>query len=227
MKNLLKDFTIQKVLRQLSDSVIDRMLADKAQLSSADLAALRKDKKSKTNILEAITGIVRDNPDCIRLLRIAYFFYKNRSAFVGLRLYLANKDVPVDWNRVSAGKSAAEHTVILCLEHAEQVIDYFVISIHTHQGKAFCSCRNDYVDADIDIRPSQAALDQICKQLLEKLKDERGSRYCGPRSFEYDGKVFLMLEFDDLPSHQREFEEGKDKPEDKFRRLALDLSLCL
>ena len=32
-----------------------------------------------------------------------------------------------------------------------------------------------------------------------------------------------MLEFDDLPSYQREYEKGEAKPVDKYPRLALGL----
>lgn len=224
MKDLLKDFTIKKALRQLSHESIDILLTAKANYTAEALAEIRggKPKKPKTAVLEALAAIVRDSPDCVRALRVAYFFHKERGAFVGLRSYFASKNVTADWEHISQGKSEAEQSLLLYLKHMETVADYFIICIHTHQGKSYCSCRADYATVE-SILPTEVVLAKLKEALLGAMKDERGSRYCGTRSFEHDGKVFLMLELDDLPSHQREFEDGKDAPEDKFRRLALDL----
>lgn len=223
MKDLLKDFTIKKALRQLSDESIDLLLTTKAGCNVEAIVEIRgeKTKKNKTAVLDSITAIARDHPDCVRALRVAYFFHKNRSAFIGVRSYFISKNIEADWDRISKGKSEAEQTIILFLEHNNTIADYFVICIHTHQGKSYCSCRTDYVASDN--LPTESTLASLASTLLDGMKNERGSRYCGTRSFKHDGKIFLMLEFDDLPSHQREFEDGKDAAEDKFRRLALDL----
>jgi hypothetical protein len=109
---------------------IDTLPTKKANVSEETLVSIRKAGKNKTAILEAITGVSRENPDCIRVLRIAYFFHKNRSACIGLRTYLTNKKRPVDWNHVSAAKSEAVQAVLLSLEHADPVADYFIICIH-------------------------------------------------------------------------------------------------
>src|ERR1700722_2311670 len=113
MKDLLKDFSFKKVLRQLSDEVINALLIKKANVTEENLVSIRKEAKNKTAILEAITGVIRDNPECIRILRIAYFFHKNRNAFISLRTYLVNKNIPVDWDNVSASQSIAEQAVLV------------------------------------------------------------------------------------------------------------------
>jgi hypothetical protein len=66
-------------------------------------------------------------------------------------------------------------------------------------------------------------LDALKAKLLTSLHRDRGSRFSDTRSFSYDNKTFFMLEFDDLPSYQREYEDGEDKPVDKYPRLALGL----
>jgi len=224
MKNLLKDFTLQKVLRQLSEKTMDLLLSTKAGVSNADAAAIRKGEKNKTDVLKKFVEIFRENGECLRILRMAFFFHQNRSAFLSLRAYLAQKEVPIDEKCLSECKSLADQSVALCLSHRDAVAEHFIMCIHTHQSRQYLSRRNDYVNTEIKISLAELPIEKLKDQLLNELKELRGSKFCGIRSFEHQDKIFLIMEFDDLPSHAREFIEGKSTPEDQFRKLALDLT---
>jgi hypothetical protein len=220
MKDLLKDFKIQRVLNQLSDQTIDLLIAKFCDEPKPDLKSIRNDKKKK-DILQAVTEAVSDHPRCIRALRVAHFFHKERSAFTGLRPFLSgHNDIQVDWAKIDGGKSEAEQAILLYIEQEKHVGDYFVMCLHTQQSKMYCSCRNDYAGGEVNA-PDAKALDALKTKLLATIHRDRGSRYSDTRSFSNDGKTFFMLEFDDLPSYQREYE--KDKPVEKYPRLALGL----
>jgi hypothetical protein len=221
MKDLLKDFKTQSVLRQLSDQTIDLLVARFCDDSKPDLKNIRKDKK-KRDILQAITEAIADYPYCIRALRVAHFFHKERNAFINLRPFLLHNEAQVDWAKIDAGKSEAEQAILLYMEQEDLVGDFFVMCLHTQQSKMYCSCRNDYTEGDVKA-PDASALDALKAKLLTSLHRDRGSRFSDTRSFSYDNKTFFMLEFDDLPSYQREYEDGEDKPVDKYPRLALGL----
>lgn len=222
MKDLLKDFKIQRVLNQLSDQTIDLLVAKFCDEPLPDLASLRKDKK-KRDIAQALAEAISDHPRCIRALRVAHFFHKERSAFTGLRPFLTvHNDVQIDWAKIDAGKSEAEQAVLLYAEQEELVGNFFVMSLHTQQSRMYCSCRNDYSEGAVQA-PDANALEALKTKLLASLHRDRGSQFSDARSFSYDDKTFLMLEFDDLPSYQREYEKGKDKPVEKYPRLALGL----
>lgn len=222
MKDLLKDFKIQRVLNQLSGQTIDLLVARFCNDPKPDLTSIRKDKK-KRDILQAVTEAVSDHPRCIRALRVAHFFHKERGAFTGLRPFLSShNEAPLDWAKIDAGKSEAEQVVLLYMEQEKLVGDFFVMCLHTQQSKMFCSCRNDYAGGEVQA-PDAQTLDALKTKLLASIHRDRGSRYSDARSFSHDSKTFLMLEFDDLPSYQREYENGEDKPVDKYPRLALGL----
>lgn len=221
MKDLLKDFKTQSVLRQLSDQTIDLLVARFCDDPKPDLKNIRKDKK-KRDILQAITEAISDYPHCIRALRVAHFFHKERKAFINLRPFLLHKEAQVDWAKIDAGKSEAEQAILLYLEQENLVGDFFVMCLHTQQNKMYCSCRNDYTEGDVKA-PDASTLEALKDKLLTSLHRDRGSRFSDTRSFSYDNKTFFMLEFDDLPSYQREYEDGEDKPVDKYPRLALGL----
>ncbi|MDX9690697.1 MAG: hypothetical protein RBT70_09620 [Alphaproteobacteria bacterium] len=222
MKDLLKDFKIQRVLNQLSDSTIDLLVAKFCDEPSPDLKSLRKDKK-KRDIAQALAEAISNHPRCIRALRVAHFFHKERCAFTGLRPFLSSyNEAQVDWDKIDAGKSEAEQAVLLYAEQEELVGNFFVMSLHTQQSRMYCSCRNDYSDDAVQA-PDPSALEALKTKLLASLHRDRGSQFSDARSFSYDNKTFLMLEFDDLPSYQREYEKGKDKPVEKYPRLALGL----
>jgi len=222
MKDLLKDFKTQSVLRQLSDQTIDLLVARFCDDPKLDLKNIRKDKK-KREILQAITEAISDYPHCIRALRVAYFFYKERNAFINLRPFLSiHRDIQIDWAKIDAGKSEAEQAILLYLEQEKLVGDFFVMCLHTQQSRMYCSCRNDYTEGDVKA-PDAIALEALKTKLLTSLHRDRGSRFSDTRSLSYDNKTFFMLEFDDLPSYQREYEDGEDKPVDKYPRLALGL----
>ena len=220
MKDLLKDFKIQRVLNQLSDQTIDLLVAKFCDEPKPDLQNIRKDKK-KRDTAQALAEAISDHPRCIRALRVAHFFHKERSAFTGLRPFLSgHNDMQVDWTKIDAGKSEAEQAVLLYMEQEKLVGDYFVMCLHTQQSKMYCSCRNDYAGSEVQA-PDAHALDALKTKLLASLHRDRGCRFSDTRSFSNDGKTFFMLEFDDLPSYQREYE--KDKPVEKYPRLALGL----
>lgn len=222
MKDLLKSFAIQKVLRHLSDQTIDLLVVKFCNEPNPDLKSIRKDKKKK-DILQAVTEAISDHPRCIRALRVAHFFHKERGAFTGLRPFLSShNEIQVDWTKIDAGKSEAEQGILLYIEQERLVGDYFVMCLHTQQSKMYCSCRNDYIEGEIN-PPDEHALNALKSKLLDGLHHDRGSRFSNTRSFSYDSKSFLMLEFDDLPSYQREYEKGEDKPIDKYPQLALGL----
>jgi hypothetical protein len=222
MKDLLKDFKIQRVLNQLSDQTIDLLVAKFCDEPKPDLKSLRQDKK-KRDKAQSIAEAISDHPRCIRALRVAHFFHKERNAFTGLRPFLSvHNDVQIDWARIDAGKSEAEQAVLLYAEQEELVGNFFVMSLHTQQSRTYCSCRNDYSDGEVQ-PPDASALEALKTKLLASLHRDRGSQFSDTRSFNCDGKTFLMLEFDDLPSYQREYEKGKDKPVEKYPRLALGL----
>ncbi|QQR68910.1 MAG: hypothetical protein IPI58_08785 [Alphaproteobacteria bacterium] len=222
MKDLLKDFKIQRVLRQLSDQTIDLLVAKFCDEPKPDLQSIRKNKKKK-DTLQAVTDAISDHPRCIRALRVAHFFHKERSAFTSLRPFLSgHHEAQVDWAKIDAGKSEAEQVVLLYMEQEKLVGDYFVMSLHTQQSKMYCSCRNDYTGGDVQA-PDTKTLDALKTNLLARIHRDRGSRYSDARSFSHGSKIFLMLEFDDLPSYQREYENGENKPVDKHPRLALGL----
>lgn len=223
MKDLLKKFTIQQTLNQLSDSTIDLLITKLCDEPKPDLAAIRKDKK-KRDKSQAIAEVMSDQPRCVRALRVAYFFHKNRSAFAGLRPFLSTRqDAIIDWQKIDAGQSAAEQSLLLYMAQETHVADYFVICLHTQQTATYCSCRIDYADGSVKA-PDSTALDKLKTKLLTSLHRDRGSQFSDARSFSHDDKTFLMLEFDDLPSHQREYIKGQDKPVDKYPRLALGLT---
>ena len=224
MKDLLRDFNFQKTLKHLSEECLDALLISKASVDKDLIAQIRKAKKTKAAQIEALAAMIDNNPQCIRILRVAHFFHKNRSAFTGLRSYFEGKNTVVDWDGIGKGKSEVDQIVLLYMQHESPLTEYFTLCLYTHQSKSYCSCRSDYVNADHDEPITEENLAQLGEQLLEAMKKERASRYCGKRTFQHDGKVFLLLEFDDLPTHQREYEDGKDKPEDKYRRLAMDLA---
>lgn len=222
MKDLLKDFKIQRVLNQLSDQTIDLLVAKFCDEPKPDLKTLRQDKKKRDKV-QAIAEAISDHPRCIRALRVAHFFHKERNAFTRLRPFLSvHNDVQIDWDKIDAGKSEAEQAVLLYAEQDELVGNFFVMSLHTQQSRTYCSCRNDYSDGEVQ-PPDASALEALKTKLLASLHRDRGSQFSDARSFSYDNKTFLMLEFDDLPSYQREYEKGKDKPVEKYPRLALGL----
>ncbi len=223
MKDLLKNFKIQQTLNQLSDSTIDLLITKLCDEPKPDLAAIRKDKK-KRDKAQAIAEVMSDQPRCVRALRVAYFFHNNRNAFTGLRPFLsAHHGITIDWAKIEGGKSAAEQALLLYIEQETHVAGYFVICLHTQQSATYCSCRIDYADGSVKT-PDSTALDALKTKLLTSLHRDRGSQFSDARSFSHDGKTFLMLEFDDLPSHQREYIKGQDKPVDKYPRLALGLA---
>jgi len=116
MKDLLKDFKIQRVLNQLSDSTIDLLVAKFCDEPKPDLKSLRKDKK-KRDIAQALAKAISDHPRCIRALRVAHFFHKERSAFIGLRPFLSVQNgAQIDWSKIDAGKSEAEQAILLYIE---------------------------------------------------------------------------------------------------------------
>jgi len=222
MKDLLKDFKIQRILNQLSDQTIDLLIAKFCDDPSFDLKSLRKDKK-KRDRTQALAEAISDHPRCLRALRVAHFFHKERSAFTRLRPFLAvHNDVQIDWAKIDVGKSEAEQAILLYAEQEELVGNFFVMSLHTQQSRMYCSCRNDYSDGAVQA-PDANALEALKTKLLASLHRDRGSQFSNTRLFSYDSKTFLMLEFDDLPSYQREYEKGKDKPVEKYPRLALGL----
>ena len=65
MKDLLRDFTFKKILKHLSSECIDTLLISKAGFDSERIASIRKTKKTKTAILEAIAAEIHDNNECI------------------------------------------------------------------------------------------------------------------------------------------------------------------
>lgn len=222
MKDLLKDFKIQKVLHQLSDQTINLLVEKFCDDLKPDLKNIHKSKKKK-DILQVLTESISNHPRCVRALRVAYFFHKQRGAFTGLRPFLSgHNEVPVDWAKIDAGKSEAEQVVLLYMEQEKLVGDFFVMCLHTQQSKMYCSCRNDYAGGAVQA-PDAKMLDALKTKLLASIHRDRGSRYSDARSFSHDGKTFLMLEFDDLPSYQREYEKGENTPVDKYPRLALGL----
>lgn len=222
MKDLLKDFKIQRVLRQISDQTVDLLVEKFCSDPKPDLKSFRQHHKNK-DILQAITEAVSDHPRCIRALRVAYFFHKERSAFTGLRPFLSiHNETQVDWEKIDAGKSEAEQALLLYMEQENLVADFFVMCLHTQQSKMYCSCRNDYAEGEVQA-PNSQTLDALKTKLLTSLHRDRGCRFSNTRLFRNDGKTFFMLEFDDLPSYQREYENGEDKPVDKYPRLALGL----
>lgn len=222
MKDLLKDFNIESVIRHLSDQTIDLLVSRKCDNSKPDLAVLRKDKKKRA-AQKAIAEVLCQHPQCFRVLRVAFFFHKNPSSFIGLRSYLAEHcEEKVDWSRIDAAKSEAEQTVLLFLEQEGHVHEYFIMCLHTQQGKMYCSCRKDYTNGQVST-PNQETLETLKEKLLTGLQHERGSQFSNTRSFSHEGKTFLLLEFDDLPTHHREFEKDKKQFVDRYPRLALDL----
>jgi hypothetical protein len=222
MKDLLKGFTIQRVLRQISDQTVDLLVEKFCSDPKPDLKSFRQHHKKK-DILQALTEAVSDHPRCIRALRVAYFFHKERSAFTGLRPFLSvHNETQVDWEKIDAGKSEAEQALLLYMEQEQLVADFFVMCLHTQQSKTYCSCRNDYAEGEVQAPDSQT-LDALKTKLLTSLHRDRGCRFSDTRLFRNDGKTFFMLEFDDLPSYQREYENGEDKLVDKYPRLALGL----
>lgn len=222
MKDLLKGFTIQRVLRQISDQTVDLLVEKFCSDPKPDLKRFRQHHKKK-DILQALTEAVSDYPRCIRALRVAYFFHKERSVFTGLRPFLSvHNEMQVDWEKIDAGKSEAEQALLLYMEQEQLVADFFVMCLHTQQRKTYCSCRNDYAEGEVQAPDSQT-LDALKTKLLTNLHRDRGCRFSDTRLFRNDGKTFFMLEFDDLPSYQREYENGEDKPVDKYPRLALGL----
>ena len=222
MKDLLKDFNIESVIKHLSDQTIDLLVSRKCDNPKPDLDALRKDKKIRAT-QKAIAEAFCQQPQCFRVLRVAFFFHKNRGAFRGLRSYLTEYCAEkVDWSKIDAAKSEAEQTVLLFLEQEGHVHEYFVMCLHTQQGKMYCSCRKDYTNGQVSI-PNQETLETLKEKLLTGLQHERGSQFSNTRSFSHEGKTFLLLEFDDLPTHHREFEKDKKQFVDRYPRLALDL----
>jgi hypothetical protein len=222
MKDLLKDFKIQSVLSKLSDQTINLLVAKFCNEPKPDLKGIRKGKK-KRGILQAISEAVADHPHCIRALRVAHFFHKDRSAFTGLRPYLSgHNEILVDWEKIDAGKAEAEQAALLYIEQEKLVGDYFVMCLHTQQSKMYCSCRNDYMEGEVQA-PDENVLDALKEKLLASLHRDRGCRFSHARSFSSDRKTFFMLEFDDLPSYQREYEDGAVEPVNKHPRLAIGL----
>ena len=220
MKDLLKDFKIQSVLRQLSPQTIDLLVERFCNEPKPDLKSIRNDKK-KRDVLQAITEAVSDHSHCVRALRVAHFFQKNRDAFLRLRPYLTEHcEQEIEWGKIDGVKKDVDQVVLLYMEQERQVGDYFVMCLHTQQSKMYCSCRNDYAGGVVQA-PDAKTLDALKTKLLASIHRDRGSRYSDTRSFSHDGKTFLMLEFDDLPSYQREYEN--DKPVEKYPRLALGL----
>lgn len=221
MKDLLKDFKIQRVLSQLSDSTIDLLVTRFFDDPKPDLKILREDKKKKA-ISQTLAERISNQPRCVRVLRVAHFFHKERNAFIGLRPFLSHNEVQVDWSKIDVGKSEAEQTVLLYIEQEKLVGDFFVMCLHTQQSRMYCSCRNDYTGGEVQA-PDEKVLDALKTKLLASIHRDRGSRYSDVRSFSHDDKTFLMLEFDDLPSYQREYEKNEGKPVERYPRLALGL----
>ena len=79
MKDLLKDFKIQRVLNQLSDQTIDLLVAKFCDEPLPDLASLRKNKK-KRDIAQALAEAISDHPRCIRALRVAHISFIRNAA---------------------------------------------------------------------------------------------------------------------------------------------------
>lgn len=116
MKDLLKNFKIQRVLNQLSDQTIDLLVARFCDESKPDLKILRKDKKKKA-ISQTLAELISDHPRCVRALRVAHFFHKERSAFIGLRPFLSShNELRIDWEKIDAGKSEAEQVLLLYMD---------------------------------------------------------------------------------------------------------------
>lgn len=108
------------------------------------------------------------------------------------------------------------------MDEERLVGEYFVMGLHTQQSRMYCSCRNDYTEGSVQT-PDAGTLEALKARLLDSLHHDRGSQFSDARSFSYDGKTFLMLEFDDLPSYQREYEKNEGKPVERYPRLALGL----
>ncbi|MCB9979392.1 MAG: hypothetical protein H6862_07305 [Rhodospirillales bacterium] len=222
MKDLLKDFKIQRVLNQLSDQTIDLLVARFFDDPKPDLKILRKDKKKKA-ISQTLAELISNHPRCVRALRVAHFFHKERSAFIGLRPFLSgHNEIQVDWTKIDAGKSEAEQALLLYMDEERLVGEYFVMGLHTQQSRMYCSCRNDYTEGSVQA-PDAGTLEALKARLLDSLHHDRGSQFSDARSFSHEEKTFLMLEFDDLPSYQREYEKNEGKPVERYPRLALGL----
>lgn len=107
MKDLLKDFKIQSVLRQLSPQTIDLLVKRFCNEPKPDLKSIRKDKK-KRDVLQAITEAVSDHSHCVRALRVAHFFQKNRDAFLRLRPYLTEHcEQEIEWGKIDGVKKTS------------------------------------------------------------------------------------------------------------------------
>ena len=116
MKDLLKDFKIQSVLRQLSPQTIDLLVERFCNEPKPDLKSIRKDKK-KRDVLQAITEAVSDHSHCVRALRVAHFFQKNRDAFLRLRPYLTEHcEQEIEWGKIDGVKKDVDQVVLLYME---------------------------------------------------------------------------------------------------------------
>lgn len=218
MKDPLKNFNVEKTLKQLSDATIDLLFTSQAGIAEEEINKLRQ-LASKKTVLEYQIDVALDSLNCYRILRTAHFFHQHSDKVPALCTYLAGKGVTLS---EAKQKSHADHVCQLYLAHSQHVADYFTISLHTCQSKRYMQRRTDYIDPQTPPETAKDKLTEIADRLLDELKTERSTAKKKLRQFEHEGKLFAIMEFNDTPTVTREFD--KDQPQDQFRRFALDLT---
>ena len=224
MKDLLKDFNIRKSFNKISENIIYELM-NEAKIDVEAVKDLRASHKKQKSFHDELAKFIENQSEekalfCYRVLRIAYFFQEYRKSFIDLSHYICLKHGSIEENITSDCKSEAEQVIRLYRHYGESVREYFIISLFAQQSNRYHLLRNDYSDDCSGIDKDKCKLLQT--ELLAVLKESRGCKHYAMQTFEYDDKLFVLFDFEDLPAETKEFSEGK--PIERYITPSLQLA---
>ena len=224
--NPFKDFTIKKTLKLLSTDGLFEVCSyfDKG---FAEAHAKLREEKTKNPLREAALAALTDTQEvefkAYGLLRVGYFFYRQRKTVPHLIKYVTSKGCAIDQEMLKACESEAEQVIRLGMLYPEPVHEYFIISLHTQPSKRYWQRRNDYCDDKF--ATDEQTINALQNEVKKVFAAEGRGHACQLKRFEYDGKHYLFMDLQDSPTERREWDG--DHVVERFAKPVMEVVFLL